>query len=92
MGPTQTLRTGQLFFQMVSTLGAGRQRAHIGIHRHHLRFGLRAPFLLGHVLVYHLVNRDTLSGLPDGRIALLVIIVEDVERARHEGSGADRAQ
>ena len=27
----------------------------------HLRFGLRAPFLLGHVLVDHLVDRDALD-------------------------------
>jgi hypothetical protein len=55
---------GKLGFELVGALGARRERAHVVVHRHHLRFGLGAPFLLGHVLVDHLVDRDASATWP----------------------------
>jgi hypothetical protein len=66
---------------LVGPLRASSERAHVGVHRHHLRLGLGAPLLLGHVLVDHLVDRDV-GDLPlDACIAALVIAGEDPRRA-----------
>jgi hypothetical protein len=92
LAPACTLRSGQLLFELVGALGPGGERAHVVVHRHHLRFGLRAPLLLGHVLVDQLVDRDAFGGLPDLGIARLAAIVEDIERASHQRCGTGRAE